>query len=625
MMYKCALINIQYRHRIPSPTPSTRTLIKQHKKHSSRVDVTQSVFDNSTSLVSPTNSARPLGLRTTSMDSPTTASRTISNDSSNSTTSQSHSNKPVQLTTSLSISDDRTDLRFEPAPAVLVAGAFGQGNTDYFGIGCEPFCGRRIIVAHVGPVSSMHDRVCELFYMLKGGVVDYGAAHTSIHAHDRYGRTEPGLYAAWSEEYPLHFIGHSYGCNTILYLQGMLAKQMFAGYNTNANWIRSVSSIQAPMRGTTGVYTLGSLEHDASQVHWCSYTAMLSKFLHIYEYFDIAWLKQYCDTRLEMWRLSYKYGVASRFYRLCKSILGIETLVHGIDNCNYDLSIEGTYKAIQNGMFITNPNTHYTSYVASCTRRVPVLGWHVPPLHLSSLGYAVFSIFTGSYKMLNLTVQHNHKSILYTSIGGNKATQWWCNDGTASLISQYHYFACDHLLWNTRTSINTNAAKQQCIHNQLDLSKPLKNESISNTVPNVWHVYELCGTTTHTSIVPWPKSTEQAKRFWTHLYRRLEFYDQSAIHKNAYQDVTVHTIETIKKSTSTKDFWAAIKLLSTQIDLNNDCKSNESSPVRQIRTAPTTPINKPVIDTTLNNNNATEEIKILESTETPQPAIAVCV
>lgn len=34
-----------------------------------------------------------------------------------------------------------------------------------------------------GPVSSMHDRACELYYTIKGGTVDYGEEHAKQHGH----------------------------------------------------------------------------------------------------------------------------------------------------------------------------------------------------------------------------------------------------------------------------------------------------------------------------------------------------------------------------------------------------------------------------------------------------------
>ena len=59
-------------------------------------------------------------------------------------------------------------------------------------------------------MSSLHDRACELYFSLVGGTVDYGAEHSALHNHGRYGRTfSHGLYPMWSKENPLHFLGHS--------------------------------------------------------------------------------------------------------------------------------------------------------------------------------------------------------------------------------------------------------------------------------------------------------------------------------------------------------------------------------------------------------------------------------
>ena len=43
--------------------------------------------------------------------------------------------------------------------------------------------------ASVGAFSSNYDRAIELYYYIKGGTVDYGAAHAEKYGHSRYGRT----------------------------------------------------------------------------------------------------------------------------------------------------------------------------------------------------------------------------------------------------------------------------------------------------------------------------------------------------------------------------------------------------------------------------------------------------
>lgn len=42
---------------------------------------------------------------------------------------------------------------------------------------------RQSTVIRCGPVSSMHDRACELYYTIKGGRVDYGEEHSRECGH----------------------------------------------------------------------------------------------------------------------------------------------------------------------------------------------------------------------------------------------------------------------------------------------------------------------------------------------------------------------------------------------------------------------------------------------------------
>ena len=37
----------------------------------------------------------------------------------------------------------------------------------------------------------------ELYYYIKGGTVDYGAAHAAKYGHERYGKTYEGVYKDW--------------------------------------------------------------------------------------------------------------------------------------------------------------------------------------------------------------------------------------------------------------------------------------------------------------------------------------------------------------------------------------------------------------------------------------------
>ena len=114
-------------------------------------------------------------------------------------------------------------------PVVLVPGflspTMDPSSPYYFGAALR--C-RRPLCVSPSPVGSLHDRACEVYYQLKGGRVDYGAAHARLHGHARFGRTfAEGLYPEWSERRPVHLIGHSFGGQTIRVLQQLLAEDYF--------------------------------------------------------------------------------------------------------------------------------------------------------------------------------------------------------------------------------------------------------------------------------------------------------------------------------------------------------------------------------------------------------------
>lgn len=112
------------------------------------------------------------------------------------------------------------------------------------------------------PVSSLHDRACDLFYQLIGGRTDYGVEHSERCGHARWGRHHerpllpPGF--AWSASSPIHLLGHSLGGNTCRFLQQLLADIFFVGHDTSADWIKSVTCIATPLNGSLATYSLGA-------------------------------------------------------------------------------------------------------------------------------------------------------------------------------------------------------------------------------------------------------------------------------------------------------------------------------------------------------------------------------
>ncbi len=88
----------------------------------------------------------------------------------------------------------------------MISSAGGPKSSD-FPIGGDALdqIGEPFVVheAKVGPVSSFHDRACELFAQIGGGRVDYGARHSSEARHARYSRQYAVPFAPdWSKKNP---------------------------------------------------------------------------------------------------------------------------------------------------------------------------------------------------------------------------------------------------------------------------------------------------------------------------------------------------------------------------------------------------------------------------------------
>ena len=57
--------------------------------------------------------------------------------------------------------------------------------------------GYKAYEASISAFGSNYDRAVELYYYIKGGRVDYGAAHAAKYGHERYGKTYEGIYKDW--------------------------------------------------------------------------------------------------------------------------------------------------------------------------------------------------------------------------------------------------------------------------------------------------------------------------------------------------------------------------------------------------------------------------------------------
>ena len=144
-----------------------------------------------------------------------------------------------------------------PIPIVLVPGNMGSGAKTASQLRAQ---GVNAVDAKLGPVSSCHDRACELFYALKGGRVDYGREHSLAHDHHRFGWLVPeeeARHPAWCEASPVMLLCHSQGALTALCLLDLLAHQRFQSHSdTSAAWVAGIVCIASPLSGLPNIHTL---------------------------------------------------------------------------------------------------------------------------------------------------------------------------------------------------------------------------------------------------------------------------------------------------------------------------------------------------------------------------------
>jgi triacylglycerol lipase len=174
-------------------------------------------------------------------------------------------------------------------PVILVHGFLGFGPDEFQHSGFNYWGGygdiarhmqvyrgpRNVFAAAVGPISPNWDRAADLYAQIKGGCVDYGAAHVRRHGAPGQVQKPPGkcwaadpadnpqgyplaLYPAWDAAHPIHLIGHSQGGTTIRALIELLEHgspedegggELFRG--GKVGWVRSATTISAPHNGTT--------------------------------------------------------------------------------------------------------------------------------------------------------------------------------------------------------------------------------------------------------------------------------------------------------------------------------------------------------------------------------------
>lgn len=262
--------------------------------------------------------------------------------------------------------------------------------------------------AVVSPFGSNWDRSIELYYYIKGGTVDYGAAHARKHGHARYGRTFPGIYPQWDEINKVHLIGHSQGGQTSRLLETLLRKgdqeerayalengeelpEIFAG---GKSWVCSITTLATPHNGTQVASFANKFLHDI--LYGSAFIANGNKL-------DLSY-----DFKLDQWGLGQAKGEPKSAY--LQRIFNSNIWKANEDIVFYDLTIAGATKL--NEQTSLSEDVYYFSYSGNATYKKLLTNKFVPSL-------TMFPLYRVSARYIGMT-------------GG---WEWRKNDGLVPVIS----------------------------------------------------------------------------------------------------------------------------------------------------------------------------------------------
>ncbi|MDO0993760.1 YSIRK-targeted triacylglycerol lipase [Staphylococcus borealis] len=266
--------------------------------------------------------------------------------------------------------------------------------------------------ASISAFGSNYDRAVELYYYIKGGTVDYGAAHAAKYGHERYGKTYEGVYKDWQPGQKVHLVGHSMGGQTIRQLEALLRngnpeeqeyQRVHGGeisplyQGQHDNMISSITTLGTPHNGTHASDLLGN-------------EALIRQIV-----FDAGKVLGNKDSRvdfgLSQWGL--KQQPNESYIDYAKRVKDSK-LWQTKDNGFYDLTREGATNL--NRQTSLNPNIVYKTYTGESTHA---------------------SLFGRQKSDLNLYFPF---TLTANVIGKVAEKEWRENDGLVSVISSQHPF-----------------------------------------------------------------------------------------------------------------------------------------------------------------------------------------
>ncbi len=281
--------------------------------------------------------------------------------------------------------------------------------------------GYKVKEATVGPFSSSWDRACELYAQLTGTQVDYGAAHSAKHGHERFGRTysspvvpEWGTETEGGQLNKINLIGHSFGGNTIRLLTSLLEygsesekaasaddlSPLFEG--GKGEYINSVVTLCSPHNGSTLYYVLDKGELIETALGVLRLAGGITDILQ----------GGAIDFQLE--HFGIQYGTTSN------SLMN-SSFISGNDNAFYDLSPHGAME--MNEQIKAVESVLYISYSFCTTTKSPLSNNQIATLDTMLILKPIAGLI-GSY----LDVQATKSPVPIDE-------SWLPNDGLVNVVS----------------------------------------------------------------------------------------------------------------------------------------------------------------------------------------------